>query len=116
MLGQEELAALRVNGSQSIWVARNKDEVDDDLFYQMLFDSVREPRLPMSKPSEIATLGLIVASLEPEVILYYPALSAAIHADKFQGEHEYKYDPSFHNFTRSLIANMFSGGVRIRVD
>ena len=111
---RQNLAALRVNGGETIWVTSGSDDHNDEI-YTKLFRGASEPQLSMNTPVEIATLGLLTASLDPKIVLYYPAITAAIMSDRYSAEQAYRYNPPFHEFTRNLIARMMSSGMQINV-
>ncbi len=92
-------------------------EDHDDSIYEILFKTCKAKELqpPINSPEEIASLGLLTLSLDPKFLLYYPAITAAIMPESFTDEHQYRFDSSFHEFTKSLISGMLKDGMRISI-
>lgn len=107
---QDILALLRIKNENTIWAAAT--ERGDHAIFEQLFDAIQDPTMEGVSPDLLASLGLLTATADMDMLYYFPAMTAAIHADKFGGIFRYKYDSKAQEGTRSLIDDMFAGTVR----
>ena len=108
---QQTLGVLRIKGDlKSVYVADKSSAKDLQGLYEGMFDRVFWGAMTLSPncPGDIASLGLLGAALDPEILRYVPEKDVVIKEASWPSEKAYKYDSSFHEATVDLIQAMLS--------